>query len=178
MSAAARAPLLIELGTEELPPKSLPELAAAFRDGVASGLAKRGIACEGVRALWTPRRLAVLADAVATQQPDQAQERRGPAVAAGYDAHGNPTRALAGFAASCNVEIGALEKHETDKGAWFVHRATKRGGPTADLLPEIVREALAALPVPKPMRWGDRDYAFVRPAHWLVMLLGDAVVEG
>ena len=171
-------PLLVELGTEELPPKALPELAAAFRDGVANGLTKRGIAHEGLRALWSPRRLALIADSVATQQPDQAQERRGPAVAAGFDKEGQPTKALQGFAASCGVDVGALEKLETDKGAWFVHRSVKPGAPTATLLAEVVRESLAALPVPKPMRWGSRDVAFVRPAHWLVMLLGDAIVEG
>ncbi len=170
--------LLVEIGTEELPPKALPELAAAFRDGVAAGLDKRGVVHGGARALWSPRRLAVIVDQVASEQPNQTLERRGPAVAAGFDAHGNPTKALAGFAASCNVEIAALEKLETDKGAWYVHRATKKGAPTATLVPELVREALAQLPVPKPMRWGDRDVAFVRPAHWLVMLLGEAIVEG
>ena len=170
-------PLLIELVTEELPPKSLPELAAAFRDGVAAGLAKRGVAHEGLRALWSPRRLALIADAVAVRQPDQQTERRGPAVSAGFDPHGNPSRALLGFAASCNVEIAALEKLETDKGAWYVHRATQAGEATTALLPAIVRDALATLPVPKPMRWGDRDDAFVRPAHGYLMLLGDDVVE-
>lgn len=170
-------PLLVEIGTEELPPKSLPELAAAFRDGVVAGLVKRGIEHSGARALWSPRRLAVLVDAVAAQQPDQAHERRGPAVAAGLDPQGNPSKALAGFAASCNVSVEQLEKLETDKGAWYVHRAVKPGEATATLLPAIVAEALAALPVPKPMRWGDREFAFVRPAHWLVLLHGAAVVD-
>ncbi|HVF35031.1 MAG TPA: glycine--tRNA ligase subunit beta, partial [Candidatus Saccharimonadia bacterium] len=170
-------PLLVEIGTEELPPKALPGLAAAFRDGIVAGLAKRGIAHESARALWSPRRLAVLVEALATQQPDQAQERRGPAVAAAFDEHGKPSRALEGFAASCNVAVDALEKLETDKGAWYVHRAVKPGEATSTLLPAIVSEALTALPVPKPMRWGDRDIAFVRPAHWFVLLHGDAIVD-
>jgi glycyl-tRNA synthetase beta chain len=173
-------PLLVELGTEELPPKALDELALAFRDGVADGLAKRGIGFDAasLRALWSPRRLAVLVDGVEVQQPDQAIERRGPAVAASFDAAGKPSKALVGFAQSCGVDIAALAKLETDKGAWFVHRAIKRGEPTASLVPQIVDEALKALPIPKPMRWGERDVAFVRPAHWLVMLLGDKVIEG
>jgi glycyl-tRNA synthetase beta chain len=173
-------PLLVELGTEELPPKALDELALAFRDGVVDGLGKRGIAVDAnaARALWTPRRLAVLIDAVPVQQPDQQVERRGPAVAAGFDAAGKPSKALVGFAQSCGVDIAALSKVATDKGEWFVHRALKKGEPTASLVPQVVAEALKALPIPKPMRWGDREVAFVRPAHWLVMLLGDKVVEG
>ena len=179
-NAMDRKALLIELGTEELPPKALDELAGAFRDGVVAGLQKRGIAFDAAsaRALFSPRRLAVRIDGVATAQPAQAQERRGPAVAAGFDASGAPTKALSGFAASCGVDVAALEKLETDKGAWFVHRSVKPGEATAALLPTIAGEALAALPVPKPMRWGDRDTLFVRPVHWLVMLLGDAIVEG
>ncbi|MCE3001146.1 MAG: glycine--tRNA ligase subunit beta [Xanthomonadaceae bacterium] len=173
-------PLLVELGTEELPPKALDELALAFRDGVVEGLARRGIAVDAhaARALWTPRRLAVLVAGVPAQQPDQPIERRGPAVAAGFDAAGKPSKALVGFAQSCGVDIAALTRVATDKGEWFVHRALKKGEPTASLVPQVVAEALKALPVPKPMRWGDRDVAFVRPAHWLVMLLGDKVIDG
>ncbi|MBP7417471.1 MAG: glycine--tRNA ligase subunit beta, partial [Xanthomonadales bacterium] len=146
-------PLLIELGTEELPPKALDELALAFRDGVTAGFEKRGVAFEAdsVRAYWTPRRLAVLIGAIEAQQPDQDTERRGPALAAGFDAQGKPSKALIGFAQSCGVDVAALAKLETDKGAWFVHRGIRRGVPTAKLVPEIVAEALKALPIPKPM---------------------------
>jgi len=173
-------PLLIEIGTEELPPKALDELALAFRDGVVEGLGKRGIGFDAgsVRALWTPRRLALLVDAVQVQQPDQQLERRGPAVSAGFDVAGKPTKALIGFAQSCGVDVAALLKIETDKGAWFVHRALKRGEASASLVPQIVIDALKALPIPKPMRWGNREFSFVRPAHWLVMLLGDKVIDG
>jgi glycyl-tRNA synthetase beta chain len=173
------APLLIELGTEELPPKALDELATAFRDGVVAGLTKRGIAftAHAVQALYSPRRLAVWIEEVALTQPEQTLERRGPAVAAALDASGTPGKALIGFAHSCGVTVEQLEKLETDKGAWFVHRATKPGEATSTLLPAIVDEALKALPIPKPMRWSDLDYQFVRPAHWLVMLLGDRIVE-
>jgi glycyl-tRNA synthetase beta chain len=181
MMSAANAPsLLIELGTEELPPKALDELAAAFANGVCEGLTKRGIAADvaNAKTYGSPRRLAVWIPGVATAQPDQQQERRGPALNAGLDANGEPTKALLGFAQSCGVDLAQLEKLETDKGAWFVHRAKKPGQPTAVLVREIVAEALKALPIPKPMRWGDHDYAFVRPVHWLVMLHGDAVVDG
>ena len=159
------APLLIELGTEELPPKALDELANAFRDGVAAGLSKRGIAhtAHSVRALHSPRRLAVWIEDVALQQPEQKLERRGPAANAAFDASGTPTKALIGFAHSCGVTVEQLEKIDTDKGAWLVHRAVKPGEPTATLLPQIVEEALKALPIPKPMRWSDLDYQFVRP---------------
>ena len=172
------APLLIELGTEELPPKALDELANAFRDGVAAGLTKRGIAhtAHSVRALYSPRRLAVWIEDVALEQPEQKLERRGPAANAAFDASGTPTKALIGFAHSCGVTVEQLEKIDTDKGAWFVHRAVKPGEATAALLPQIIEEALKALPIPKPMRWSDLDYQFVRPAHWLVILLGNDVV--
>ena len=172
--------LLIELGTEELPPKALDELSIAFANGIGAGLTKRGIAADVTNAkpYCSPRRLAVWIPKVAAAQPDQQQERRGPAVNAGLDANGQPTRALIGFAQSCGVDIAQLENLETDKGSWFVHRATKQGQPTATLIPEIVAEALKALPIPKPMRWGDHDYAFARPVHWLVMLHGADVIVG
>jgi glycyl-tRNA synthetase beta chain len=171
--------LLVEIGCEELPPKALDELAKAFAIGIFEGLTKRGIAAdvENAKTYNSPRRLAVLVPAVAAEQPDQAIERRGPAVAAGRDASGQPTKALLGFAAACGVSVEALETLETDKGAWFVHRAVQRGRPLAELLPEILREALARLPIPKPMRWGDHDFAFVRPVHWLVLLHGDRVID-
>jgi len=181
MSAADNAkPLLVELGTEELPPGALDELASAFLRGICDGLARRGIdaAPDRARAYCTPRRLAAYVPAVAIAQPEQAIERRGPAVGAGLGPDGQPSRALLGFAQSCGVAVEQLERLETDKGAWFVYRAVKPGRPVAELLPEIVGEALKGLPIPRPMRWADHDYSFVRPAHWLVMLHGDAVVEG
>ncbi len=177
---ADTAPLLIEIGTEELPPKTLDELASAFAHGVCEGLKKSAIqvAVEAVKIYSTPRRLALLIPNVVLTQPSQTQERRGPALSAGVDANGQPSKALAGFAASCGVTIAQLEKLETDKGAWFVYRAQIQGQPTAALLPTIISNALKALPIAKPMRWGNHDYAFVRPVHWIVILLGQALVEG
>ncbi|WP_213949143.1 glycine--tRNA ligase subunit beta [Luteibacter sp. dw_328] len=178
--ADKRLPLVIELGTEELPPKALDDLAAAFARGVVEGLEKRGVAADyaSAKAYASPRRLAVHIADVAVAQPEQTVERRGPAVAASLGADGEPSKALVGFAQSCGVDVSALEKLETDKGAWFVFRAVKAGQPTAALLPEIVTESLKALPIPKAMRWGNRDDSFVRPVHTLLMLHGADIVEG
>src|SRR5690606_6267103 len=168
-----------ELGVEELPVKALPELARAFFDGVIAALEKRGIAVEkdNAKPLYTPRRLAVLLQGVATEQPEQRSEVLGPYVNVALDAQGAPTRALEGFAAKAGVAWDQLERTTDAKGERYVHRSVKAGGQTADLLPEVLREAIAAMPIPKPMRWGDHDYAFARPALWLVMLFGDAVVN-
>jgi glycyl-tRNA synthetase beta chain len=172
--------LLVELGTEELPPRALDELSAAFLRGMCDGLAKRGVVAglDQALAYASPRRLAAFIPAVAGSQPDQAIERRGPALAAAIDAEGQASKALLGFAQSCGVEVSQLEKLETDKGAWFVWRTVKPGQSLAALLPEIVDEALKALPIPRPMRWADHDYSFVRPVHWLVMLHGAEIIDG
>jgi glycyl-tRNA synthetase beta chain len=172
--------LLIELGTEELPPKALDELSAAFLRGICDGLAKRGVGAELdlAQAYASPRRLAVHVPGVAATQPEQTVERRGPALNAALDAEGQPSKALLGFAQSCGVPVERLEKLETDKGAWFVWRSTTPGRTAASLLPDIVDEALKALPIPRPMRWADHDYSFVRPVHWLVILHGAEIIDG
>lgn len=172
-------PLLIELGTEELPVKALPGLADALFDGIKAGLEKRGVAVDATdaRPLFTPRRLAVLLPGVSAEQPEQASEVFGPYVNIALDADGQPTKALSGFAAKAGVEWTALARTTDAKGERFVHRAVKPGARTAALLPEVIAEAIAAMPIPKPMRWGDHDYAFARPVQWLVVLLGNEVVE-
>ncbi|PPV08088.1 glycyl-tRNA synthetase subunit beta [Xanthomonas bromi] len=171
-------PLLIELGTEELPVKALPGLAQAFFDGVLSGLEKRGVAVTrgDAKPLSTPRRLAVLLPGVATEQPEQRSEVLGPYLNIALDAAGQPTKALAGFAAKAGIEWTALERTSDAKGERFVHRAVTPGARTAALLPEILREAIAAMPIPKPMRWGAHEYAFARPVQWLVLLFGNEVI--
>ncbi|MEJ1249550.1 glycine--tRNA ligase subunit beta [Denitratimonas tolerans] len=172
-------PLLIELGTEELPVKALPGLAQAFFDGVIAGLEKRGVAVERGDAapLFTPRRLAVRLPGVAVRQAEQASEVLGPYLNIALDAQGQPTRALEGFAAKNGVEWTGLERLTDAKGERFVHRAVSAGAATETLLPEVLREAIAAMPIPKPMRWGAHEFAFARPVHWLVLLLGGRVVE-
>ena len=169
--------LLVEIGTEELPPKALRRLSNAFAEGVRSRLEAAELAHGEVHPYASPRRLAVWVRGVADGQEDKEVERRGPALTAAFDDDGNPTKAAQGFARSCGVEVDALEKVETDKGAWLVHRATQAGQPTTALLPEMVREALEGLPIPKRMRWGSEQVQFVRPVHWAVLLFGDQVVE-
>ena len=171
--------LLVEIGTEDLPPKALPELARAFFDGVCAGLEKRGIAFDrsGAHPLYSPRRLAVLLPAVGVQQPTQKSDALGPYKNIGLDAQGEPTPALRGFAAKNGVDVAQLQTLADGKGERFVARSEKPGAATADLLADIINEAIKALPIPKPMRWGNRDIAFVRPAHWLLVLLGEDVVE-
>ena len=174
------APLLVEIGTEELPPKALPELAEAFFNGLCEGLDKLDIDFDraDARPLYTPRRLAALIGNVALEQPARRHEVLGPYLNIGLDAAGAPTPALLGFANKNGLAVDALERTTDAKGERFVARSEKPGASTASLLPALVAEALKALPIPKPMRWGDRDTSFVRPAHWLLLMLGDTVVEG
>ncbi|WP_334131493.1 glycine--tRNA ligase subunit beta [Silanimonas lenta] len=170
------ASLLIELGTEELPVKALPELAAAFADGIAEGLARRGVSMGAARRLYSPRRLAVLIEGVAPEQPEQRSEVLGPYLNVGLDANGAPTRALEGFAARAGVAWTELERTTDAKGERFVYRAVKPGARTVDLLQAVLDEALKAMPIPKPMRWGAHEHAFARPVLWLVALYGAEVV--
>ncbi|MUV13213.1 glycine--tRNA ligase subunit beta [Noviluteimonas gilva] len=177
---AAMEPLLVELGTEELPVKALPGLAQAFFDNMIEGFVRRGIALDrgDAKPLYSPRRLAVLLPGVAVEQDEQRSEVLGPYLNVALDTDGQPTRALQGFAQKAGVEWTALERTSDAKGERFVHRSVKPGAKTATLLPELVREAIAAMPIPKPMRWGAHEHAFARPVHWLVLLLGGEVVEG
>ena len=174
MSTATKKSLLIELGTEELPPKALDELAAAFANGIGDGLKKRGVDTDigSAKTYCSPRRLAVLIPGVGAEQPPQKSEVLGPYLNIGLDANGAPTPALQGFATKNGLAIEQLQRISDAKGERFVARSEKPGQPTAALIPDILAETLKALPIPKPMRWGDHDYAFVRPAHWLVMQNG------
>jgi glycyl-tRNA synthetase beta chain len=168
---------LVELGTEELPPKALKPLSDAFTQGICKGLEDAGIAFGKVEAFATPRRLAVRIRALGDAQPDKPIEKRGPAVKAAFDDSGNPTRALTGFATSLGVTADQLDTLETDKGAWVVYRTIEKGRPTVDLLPELVDQSLAGLPIPKRMRWGAHRTEFVRPVHWAIMLFGNKVID-
>ncbi|MCW8919498.1 MAG: glycine--tRNA ligase subunit beta [Gammaproteobacteria bacterium] len=169
--------LLIEIGTEELPPKALKKLSDAFTSGILEGLNKAELNHASVKAYATPRRLALLVHNLDTFQSDRAVEKRGPALQAAFDGDGNPTKATEGFARSCDITVNQLEKLETDKGAWLVYRSLQQGQPTAELIPTIVQESLNKLPIPKRMRWGNLEAEFVRPVHWLVLLFGDDVID-
>lgn len=169
--------LLIEIGTEELPPKALSRLSQAFVEGITQGLQQADLAHGEVESFATPRRLAVLIRALQIRQADKDVERRGPALQAAFDDQGNPTKAAQGFAASCGVDVSNLEKLETDKGAWLVHCARQAGAETSSLIPALVIESLNKLPIPKRMRWADLDAQFVRPVHWVVLLFGDDIID-
>ncbi|MDR9413856.1 MAG: glycine--tRNA ligase subunit beta [Spiribacter sp.] len=175
MSQAAET-LLFELGMEELPPGALASLSDALTNNLLAGLEKAGIPHGKATGLGAPRRLAVRIADVAVQQPDRPFEKRGPAINVAFDESGAPTQAAEGFARSCGVDVAALAQLETAEGAWLVHRGVETGQSTAELLPGIIEQALTGLPVPKRMRWGSQSAEFVRPVHWVVLLLGDAVV--
>lgn len=167
--------LLVELGVEELPPGAIDTLSDALADGIRRGLDDAGVAFEKVIAYATPRRLAVRVEALADKQPDREVEKRGPALAAAFK-EGQPTRAAEGFARSCGVSVDQLIQLETDKGTWLGYREQQQGEASVELLPEIIARAIAALPVPRNMRWGASRIEFSRPVHWLVVLYGDQLV--
>ena len=170
--------LLFELGTEELPSGAVWPLAEALANNLVAGFAKATIQHGTVHHFSTPRRLAVIIYDVALTQPSQTLSRRGPSMAAALNADGTPSMALLGFAKSCGVTVDKLTTLETDKGAWWTYEAINAGANTSDLLPGMIKDAMAALPLAKPMRWGDGDTLFVRPVHWAVLLLGEAIVPG
>ena len=169
---------LVEIGTEELPPKALKTLATSFADNVEAELNQAGLSFDKIEWFAAPRRLAVKVLNLATQQPSKEIEKRGPAVSAGFDAEGKPTKAAEGWARGCGITVEQAERIATDKGEWLVHRAKIEGQPTKNLLNGIVANALAKLPIPKPMRWADKTVQFIRPVHTVTLLLGDELIEG
>ncbi|WP_443090148.1 glycine--tRNA ligase subunit beta [Basfia succiniciproducens] len=169
---------LAEIGTEELPPKALKKLATAFAENVENELNQAGLTFEKVQWFAAPRRLAVKVLGLATAQPSKEIEKRGPAVAAAFDAEGKPTKAAEGWARGCGISVEQAERLATDKGEWLVHRARIEGQPTKNLMLDIVARSLANLPIPKMMRWGDKTEQFVRPVHTVSLLLGGELIEG
>jgi glycyl-tRNA synthetase beta chain len=168
--------LLFELGTEELPPRTLASLSAALTENLVAGLDAAGIAHAKAHGFATPRRLAVWVQKLAESQPDRSVERRGPPLANSYDSQGAPTQAAIAFARGCGVPVEELERLTTDKGAWLLFRGKERGAATMGLLGGIINQSIAALPIAKRMRWGARTAEFVRPVHRVVLLYGDEVV--
>lgn len=173
MSAAD---FLFELGTEELPPRTLKTLSDALTQNIVKSIDAAGIAHGAVSSFATPRRLAVLLRACASAAPDRSVERRGPPVAAAFDTTGTPTQAATAFARNNGVDVAALERLTTDKGAWLVFRGTEAGAQFVTLIGGILGAAVAALPIAKRMRWGAQTTEFVRPVHTLVVLYGEDVV--
>lgn len=169
--------LLIEIGTEELPPKALPALSAAFHESVEAQLGKAGLAFAGIEPFATPRRLALLVKQLDTQQPDQRIVKIGPAVQAAFTPDGAPTKAAEGFARSCGVSVAELEQRQDGKVLKLAFESVQPGSSTASMVPDIVAQALDQLPVPKRMRWGSSRNEFVRPVHWIVLLFGSSVID-
>lgn len=175
MTATAQ-DFLFEIGTEELPPKQVETLACHLAESFTTSLRQSGLPFKSYRYFATPRRLAVLVSGLALRQQDQLIEKRGPALAAAYDAEGKPSKALLGFARSCGVEPEQLSTVETDKGPWMMFSKTEAGQDAARLLPGLAEQAIQALPIAKRMCWGNQKIAFVRPVHWIVFMHGSAVV--
>ncbi len=169
--------LVLELGTEELPPVSLRILSEALADNLASELQKAGFSFTATRSFATPRRLAVLVEDLTDRQEDRIIERKGPSVSAARDAGGQPTKALLGFARSCGItDLSLLEEQKTEKGHWIVYRATHPGRHLGEVLEDLVLNALDALPIDRRMRWGSNRYEFARPVHWVVLMHGQEIV--
>jgi len=169
--------LLIEIGTEELPPKALKSLSQSFTVGILKGLEAADLSFDQLIPYATPRRLAILVTSCDEKQEDKKVERRGPALNAAFDDEGCPTKAALGFAKSCGVKVDELDKIETDKGTWLGFNSEQKGETLQSLIPAIVHKSLDRLPIPKRMRWGDLKDQFVRPVHWAILLFGDEVIE-
>ncbi|HDI3202876.1 TPA: glycine--tRNA ligase subunit beta [Vibrio cholerae] len=169
---------LIELGTEELPPKQLRTLAEAFAANFAAELATADIAHEGVTWFATPRRLALKVANLAESQPDRVVEKRGPAVNVAFDADGKPTKAAEGWARGNGITVEQAERLVTDKGEWLLFKEQVQGQQTASVVVEMAAKALANLPIAKPMRWGDKETQFIRPVKTLTILFGSELIQG
>jgi glycyl-tRNA synthetase beta chain len=167
---------LVEIGTEELPPKALRSLAEAFAAQVTAELDAANLNHGDVSWFAAPRRLALKVANLSASQPDREVEKRGPAVSAAFDADGNATKAAEGWARGNGITVDQAERLSTDKGEWLVYRAQVKGEAAQALLPAMIATALSKLPVPKLMRWGDSDVQFVRPVHTVTLLLGDELI--
>jgi len=169
--------LLFELGSEELPPKTLLKLSHALLAGIVQGLQSAELTFSSTKAYATPRRLAVFIEDLAIKQPDKTVEKRGPAILAAFAADGTPSKAALGFADSCGTSFDQLERLKTDKGEWLAFTQCLAGQSTEQLIPDIIRQSIANLPIAKRMRWGSFNTEFVRPVHWAVLLYGHTVID-
>ncbi|MEI9696994.1 glycine--tRNA ligase subunit beta [Moellerella wisconsensis] len=169
---------LVEIGTEELPPKALRSLAESFAANLTAELDNANVDHGKVTWFAAPRRLAIKVADMAPSQPDLVVEKRGPAISQAFDAEGNPTKAAEGWARGCGITVDQAERLTTDKGEWLLYRAQVKGQPVTQLLIDMVSRSLAKLPIPKLMRWGDKETHFVRPVHTVTLLLGSDIVEG
>ena len=169
---------LVEIGTEELPPKALRSLAESFAANFTAELDNAGLEHGDVSWFAAPRRLALKVANLSAAQADREIEKRGPAIAQAFDAEGKPSKAAEGWARGCGITVDQAERLVTDKGEWLMYRAHVKGQSAQQLLAGMVSTALAKLPIPKLMRWGDSDVQFVRPVHTVTMLLGADLIPG
>lgn len=169
---------LTEIGTEELPPKALRSLAESFAANLTAELAAANLTHGDVTWYAAPRRLAVKIAGLAESAADREVEKRGPAIAQAFDAEGKPTKAAEGWARGCGITVDQADRMVTDKGEWLLYRAVEKGNKAKELLADMVSRALAKLPIPKLMRWGDKETHFVRPVHTVTMLMGADVIPG
>ncbi|WP_434939550.1 glycine--tRNA ligase subunit beta [Shewanella sp. HL-SH8] len=170
--------LLIEIGTEELPPKALRTLAESFLANFEAELTKADLPFTASTWYAAPRRLAISITQLALAQADKVVEKRGPAVSSAFDADGNPTKAAQGWARGNGITVEQAERLVTDKGEWLVHQAKIVGVATSSLIADMTQQALDKLPIPKPMRWGNNKTQFIRPVHTVTMLLGAESISG
>lgn len=169
---------LVEIGTEELPPKALRSLAESFAANFKAELDSANLVYGGVEWFAAPRRLALKVVGLNDSQPDREVEKRGPAVSQAFDAEGKPSKAAEGWARGCGITVDQAERLATDKGEWLLYRANVKGQPVQALLADLVAQSLAKLPIPKPMRWGDKETQFIRPVHTVTMLFGSELIAG
>ncbi|KJR39523.1 glycine--tRNA ligase subunit beta [Vibrio sp. S234-5] len=169
---------LIELGTEELPPKQLRTLAEAFAANFAAELKAADLAHEGIKWFATPRRLALKVANLAEGQADKVVEKRGPAIAVAFDADGQPTKAAQGWARGNGITVEQADRLKTDQGEWLLYKQEVKGQEAKTVVVELAAKALANLPIAKPMRWGDKETQFIRPVKTLTILFGDELIEG
>jgi glycyl-tRNA synthetase beta chain len=175
MSAAKD--FLVEIGTEELPPKALRSLITAFSNALEAGIDEARLEHGAVHAYASPRRLAVLVEQLGAGQESQTKSQKGPPVSIAFDSDGNVTPAGQAFADKCGVAVDKLGRNKTDKGEWLSCDIVEAGKKTAELMPDLIEAALAALPIPRRMRWGAGEAEFVRPVHWVVLLHGSTVIK-
>src|SRR5699024_7625901 len=167
---------LVEIGTEELPPKALRSLAESFAANFTAELEGADIAHGAVNWFAAPRRLALKVENLSAAQPDREVEKRGPAISQAFDAEGKPTKAAEGWARGCGITVDQAERLTTDKGEWLLYRAQMKGQAVSELLIDMVSRSLSKLPIPKLMRWGNNETQFVRPVHTVTLLLGSDVI--
>ncbi|MCH8101257.1 MAG: glycine--tRNA ligase subunit beta [Proteobacteria bacterium] len=173
----SKADFLVEIGTEELPPKALRSLMTAFAENLAKAIAAARLEHGPVHAYASPRRLAVLVEKLGLQQDDRSVQQQGPPVKIAFSDDGKPTPAATAFARKCGVAVGELSRSKTSKGEWLAFEVVEKGRAAAEILPGLVEQALTSLPIPRRMRWGDGDIEFVRPVHWVILLHGRKAIK-